>query len=99
VIVHQAVGYDGGKKIKGRQRFILVDTLGLLIAVRVVAASVPERARSQAISSQRFTKNAIGCLNWFAFGLMVAFLEKTLCIGSSITCRWILEVVLRLEGP
>ena len=39
----QAVGYDGGKKIQGRKRFTLVDTLGLLIAVRVVAASVAER--------------------------------------------------------
>lgn len=43
VMVHQAVGYDGGKKIKGRKRFTLVDTLGLLIVVQVVAASVPER--------------------------------------------------------
>jgi putative transposase len=26
----QSVGYDGGKKIKGRKRFTLVDTMGLL---------------------------------------------------------------------
>jgi len=32
-------GYDGGKKIKGRKRHILVDTLGLLIAVVVTAAN------------------------------------------------------------
>jgi len=31
------VGYDGGKKIKGRKRFTLVDTLGLLMVVKVVA--------------------------------------------------------------
>ena len=31
VMVYQAVGYDGGKKIKGRKCFTLVDTLGLLI--------------------------------------------------------------------
>lgn len=37
------MSYDGGKKIKGRKRFTLVDTMGLLIAVKVVAASVPER--------------------------------------------------------
>lgn len=43
VMVNQSVGYDGAKKIKGRKRFTLVDTLGLLIAVKVVAASVPER--------------------------------------------------------
>lgn len=37
-------GYDGGKKIKGRKRFILTDTQGLLLAVYVCAASVTEKA-------------------------------------------------------
>jgi putative transposase len=36
-------GYDAGKKIKGRKRHIVVDTLGLLIAVVVTAASVQDR--------------------------------------------------------
>ena len=43
VMVHEAVGYDGGKHIKGRKHFTLVGTLGLLLAVRVVAGDVPER--------------------------------------------------------
>jgi hypothetical protein len=38
-MLHEAVGYDRGKKIKGRKRFTLVDTLGLLISVKVVAAA------------------------------------------------------------
>lgn len=42
-MVHEVVGYDAAKKTKGRKRFTLVDTLGLLIAVQVVAAKVPER--------------------------------------------------------
>ena len=33
------VGYDAGKRIKGRKRFFLVDTLGNLLASCVVAAS------------------------------------------------------------
>ena len=37
-------GYDAGKCIKGRKRFVLVDTMGLLLAVKVVAASVSEKA-------------------------------------------------------
>lgn len=41
--VNREVGYDGGKNIKGRKRFTLVDSFGLLIAVSVMAASVPER--------------------------------------------------------
>jgi len=28
VMIHEAVGYDAGKNIKGRKRFTLVDTLG-----------------------------------------------------------------------
>ncbi|MEZ6062008.1 MAG: IS5 family transposase [Planctomycetaceae bacterium] len=36
-------GYDAGKKIKGRKRHILVDTLGLLIAVVITAACVQDR--------------------------------------------------------
>jgi putative transposase len=35
-------GYDGGKKIKGRKRHLLVDTLGLLIAVIVTAANLDD---------------------------------------------------------
>ena len=37
-----ARGYDGGKQITGRKRHILVDTLGLLLAVVVTAANVPD---------------------------------------------------------
>lgn len=35
-------GYDGGKKTNGRKRHILVDTLGLLLAVAVTAGSVAD---------------------------------------------------------
>lgn len=35
-------GYDGGKKIKGRKRHLLVDTLGLLLAVLVTGANVDD---------------------------------------------------------
>jgi len=35
-------GYDGGKKIKGRKRHLLVDTLGLLIVVLVTGANVDD---------------------------------------------------------
>src|SRR3954468_3626517 len=35
-------GFDAGKKVKGRKRHIVVDTLGLLIAVVVTAAKVQD---------------------------------------------------------
>ncbi len=37
-------GYDGGKKVTGRKRHIIVDTLGMLLAVSVTAASVDDAA-------------------------------------------------------
>ena len=39
----KTIGYDAGKKIKGRQRHLLVDTLGLLTQVQVSAADVGDR--------------------------------------------------------
>ena len=42
-MVSDSVGYDAGKKNKGRKRFTMVDTLGLLLMVKVVAADVQER--------------------------------------------------------
>ncbi len=36
-------GYDAGKRVKGRKRNLVVDTLGLLLAVVVTAASVQDR--------------------------------------------------------
>lgn len=35
-------GYDGGKRIKGRKRHIVVDTLGLLLAVAVTPANLDD---------------------------------------------------------
>ena len=35
-------GYDGGKKINGRKRSIVVDTMGLMMAVVVLSAAVDD---------------------------------------------------------
>ena len=51
-------GYDSGKKVKGRKRHSIVDTLGLRIIVMVTAASVQERDGGQEllIDVQRKTR-------------------------------------------
>ncbi len=36
-------GFDAGKKVNGRKRHLAVDTLGLLLAIVVTAASVQDR--------------------------------------------------------
>jgi transposase len=45
-------GFDGGKKGNGRKRHIVVDTLGLLLAVMVTAASATDRDAGQRLLSR-----------------------------------------------
>ena len=47
-----ARGYDGGKKIKGRKRHLLVDTLGLLLAVTITAANADDGTTAPQLLSQ-----------------------------------------------
>ncbi len=49
-----AVGFDGGKKVKGRKRHILVDTLGLIIRVVVTSAALEDRVGLVAVLSAYF---------------------------------------------
>jgi putative transposase len=52
--------YDGGKKIKGRKRHLLVDTLGLLVAVLITGAGVDDGVAAPqllgSITSQEFPR-------------------------------------------
>src|SRR5438552_3594724 len=48
----QECGTDGGKKVYGRKRHILVDTMGLLIAVVVTAANVDDARAAQDVFSE-----------------------------------------------
>jgi putative transposase len=45
-------GYDGGKKIKGRKRHLLVDTLGLLLAVVITSAQIDDGAAAVDLLTQ-----------------------------------------------
>jgi transposase len=42
-MIKQDVGYDAAKKTKGRNRHLLVDTLGLVLTIVVMVADLPER--------------------------------------------------------
>jgi putative transposase len=52
------LGFDGNKKIKGRQRHLLVDTLGLIIAVVGTDASTDDRLGLVALLRQYFADGA-----------------------------------------
>jgi transposase len=54
-----SVGYDAAKRIKGRKRHLLVDTLGLVLAVAVTPASTTERDGAQTVLGQ--------VLGWFTW--------------------------------
>lgn len=45
-------GYDGAKKVTGRKRHILVDSLGLLLAVLVTTADVADAVAAQQVLAQ-----------------------------------------------
>lgn len=49
-------GFDAGKKVKGRKRHLVVDTLGLLLAVIVTAASVQDRDAAPPVVAQAMVK-------------------------------------------
>lgn len=42
-------GFDAGKKIWGRKRHVLVDTQGLLLAVKVPAANIADRSGARLV--------------------------------------------------
>ena len=45
-------GYDGGKKIKGRKRHVLVDTIGLLLVVLITSAALDDGAAAIKLLAQ-----------------------------------------------
>ncbi|MER5540632.1 IS5 family transposase [Streptomyces mirabilis] len=45
-------GYDGGKKVPGRKRNIVTDTLGLLLVVAVTAANIGDRDAAAGLLTQ-----------------------------------------------
>lgn len=49
-------GFDAGKKVKGRKRHLVVDTLGLLLAVCVTAASMQDRQGAHPVLASAMAK-------------------------------------------
>jgi putative transposase len=53
----QEVGTDGGKKVRGRKRHIVVDTMGLLLAVIVTAANIDDAKAAQELFAKMPSKD------------------------------------------
>jgi putative transposase len=52
----EARGYDAGKRITGRKRHLLVDTIGLPIALKVTAASASDQAGARSLFAEHKEK-------------------------------------------
>jgi len=59
-------GYDGGKKVKGRKRHLLVDTQGLVLEAKVHSAQIQDREASNSCSNLRgsASRNASPTCGW-----------------------------------
>ena len=83
-------GYDAGKKIKGRKRHVLVDTMGLLLLVVVHAANIQDRDGAKLV----FEKARRLCprlrLIWADGGY-----AGQLVTWVQAVCSWVLQIIKR----
>jgi putative transposase len=81
-------GYDAGKKVKGRKRHLLVDTLGLVLVVVVLAAQVQDRDGAKVVfwrAKRHFPRLR---LIWADGGYRGKLVHWT-----ATTCGWLLRIV------
>lgn len=84
-------GYDAGKKISGRKTFGLVDTLGLLVAVVVVVASMSDNAGGIAVVDEGRVKTSRLAKVWCDSGFKRKFERHCKSVGVDA------EVVRRIH--
>jgi putative transposase len=86
----KAKGYDAGKRVKGTKRHILVDTLGLLLIVKVLSADVQDRDGAKMLLSEIKEQMPRLRLIWADGGYRGKLIEWV-----AVQCLWILEIVKR----
>ena len=83
-------GFDAGKRVNGRKRHIIVDTLGLLLVIAVTAASVQDRDGGETVLG-RLRQALPKVRHVFAdggyAGQLVARVKKTLKITLQIVAK------------
>jgi putative transposase len=90
------VGYDGGKKIKGRKRHIVVDTMGLLLSVIIHPANIHD---SQGVTDVLWRLKA---KYFYSIQKIIAdggYRGDSLASWIKQTFGWMIEIVLRSESP
>jgi transposase len=85
-------GYDAGKKVKGRKRHILVDTLGLLLSVAVHSADIQDRDGAALVLNPRTRALFPFIERIFADA---GYRGPRVANAAANTGRWVVEVVKR----
>jgi len=83
-------GYDAGKKIKGRKRHLLVDTIGLILSVLVHEANIQDRDGAKMLLSKgigRFPRLQLIWADGGYAGKLVEWVKEK--------CNCLLEIVKR----
>ena len=87
------VGIDGNKKIKGKKRHVLVDTLGLLLIVFVSAASMSDTEAGETVLSRARTKLKRLKVVWADEGYKQGLIDW---VGKM--CHFVLSIVCKEPG-
>ena len=85
-------GYDAGKKIKGRKRHILVDTMGMLLMVVVHAGNVQDRDGAKLVlarAKELFPRLKLLWADGGYAGKLIDWVKES--------CNWVLEIVKRSD--
>ena len=98
-------GFDGGKKIKGRKRHTVTDTMGNLLAVKVHAANIHDTVAGEEVfkaalakyptlkrcaADAGYRKTFVNALK--AIGIPVDIIEKIMPkVWTVLPIRWIVE--------
>ena len=87
------IGYDGGKKIKGKKRHIVVDTLGLVLIVVIHAANIHDSVGAKEVLKTLKDKFLAGIKKIFADGGYIGELIE----WSKFSLGFEIEIVKRTE--
>lgn len=83
-------GYDAGKKVKGRKRHLVIDALGLLLAIQVTSASVQDRDAALPLLKEvtrEFPTLQVAFLDGAYRGEIKASIEQQMPLRVEITLR------------
>lgn len=85
-------GYDAGKKVNGRKRHIVVDILGLILAVVVHKGNIQDRDGGNLVLGSIIGLYPRLKLIWAAGGYSGQLIEWV-----KSTCNWVIEIVKRSD--